>query len=92
MRRVLLHTHTIHGSPIGSRVICITLVSSNFFRLLSSLVFLHLVGQIDSRLCQLPAVSLKGMQRFLLLVKFILMPMAHITLMLKLNFEHVNTL
>ena len=92
MRRVLLHTHTIHRNPIGSRVICITLISPSFFFLLSPLVLLHLIGQIDSRLCQLPSISLERIQRLLLLVKFVLMSMAHIALMLKLNLERVNML
>ena len=62
------------------------------FLLLSSLVLLHLIGQIYSRLCQLLAVLLEGVQHLLLLLKFILMSVAHIALMLQLNFERVNML
>ena len=87
-----MSTHTIHRNPTCSRVICITLISSMVFLLLSSLVLLHLIGQIYSRLCQLLAILLEGVQRLLLLLKFILMSVAHIELMLQLNSEHVNTL
>ena len=88
----MLGTHTIHPNPTCSRVICITLISSMVFLMLSSLVLLHLVGQIYSRLCQLLAILLEGVQRLLLLLKFVLMSVAHIVLMLQLNFECVNTL
>ena len=92
VRHFLLNAHTIHRNPIGPIVICITLIPPSFFFLLSPLVLLHLVGQIDSRLCQLPSISLERIQRLLLLVKFILMSMAHIALMLKLDFERMDTL
>ena len=92
VRLILLSTHTIHRNPTNSRVISITLISSSCFLLLYPLVLLHLIGQIDSRLCQLPSISLERIQHLLLLVKFVLMSMAHIALMLKLNLERVNTL
>ena len=78
----MVSTHTIHRHPTCSRVISITLISSSFFLLLSPLVLLHLISQIDSRLCQLPSISLERIQRLLLLVKFVLMSMAHIALKL----------
>ena len=92
VRLILLSTHTIHRNPTDSRVISITLISSNSFLLLSPLVLLHLIGQVNSRLCQLPSISLERMQRLLLLLKFRLMSMAHIALVLKLDFERMDTL
>ena len=92
MRRVLLNAHTIHRNPTDSRVISITLISSSCFLLLYPLVLLHLIGQIDSRLCQLPSISLERIQHLLLLMKFVMMLMAHIALMLKLDFERMDTL
>ena len=92
VRLIVPSTHTIHRNPTGSRVISITLISSSCFLLFSSLILLHLVGEIYSRLCLLMSILLERMQCLLLLLKFVLMPMAHIALMLKLNFEHVNTL
>ena len=88
----MLSTHTIHQNPTCSRVICVTLISLNGFLLLSSLVFLHLIGQMYSRLSQVLAILLEGVQRLLLLLKFVLMSMVHISLMLQLYFERVNML
>ena len=79
---VLLHTHTIHRNPIGPRVICVTLISTNFFLLLSSLVLMHLIGEVYSRLSQLTSIPLKRMQCLLLLLNFVLMTVAHIALLL----------
>ena len=79
-------TNTIHQHPTCSRVINITLISSLVFLLLSSLILLHLTGEMYSHLCQLPSISLEGVQHLLLLLKFVLMMMAHIALMLQLYF------
>ena len=87
-----MSTHTIHRNPTDSRVISITLISSNSFLLLSPLILLHLISQVNSHLCQLPSISLERLQRLLLLLKFRLMSMAHIALVLKLDFERMDTL
>ena len=88
----MLSTHTIHWNPTCSRVICITLIASMVFLILSFLFLLHLIGQIYSRLCQLLAVLLEGVQCLLLLLKFTLMLLAHIALVLQLNFERMDPL
>ena len=82
VRLVLLGTHTINRNPTDSRVISITLISSNSFLLLSPLILLHLIGEIYCRLCQLTSISLERMQRLLLLLKFSLMALAHSALVL----------
>ena len=60
------------------------------FLLLSSLIFLHLIGQIYSRLCYLQSISLEGVQRLLLLLKFSLMSLMHNAHMLELYFQHMD--
>ena len=88
----MLSTHTIHRNPTDSRVISITLIPPDFFLLLSSLILLQLIGKINSCLCQLTSISLEGMQRLLLLLKFRLMSLAHIALVLQLNFKRMDPL
>ena len=92
VRLILLSTHTIHRNPTDSRVISITLIFSSCFLLLYPLVLLHLIGQVDSCLCQLLSILLESMQRLLLLLKFSLMARAHIALMLQLYLERVYAL
>ena len=83
-------THTIHRHPTCPRVISITLIPPDFFLLLSSLILLQLIGKIHSCLCQLTPILLERIQRLLLLLKFSLMALAHIALVLQLDFKRMD--